>query len=81
MPDVLYIHPAKHDVDTGFQDLGYYSFIPVGVVGLVNLLRREGLEVKGINYPAELLRNRAFRQQRCCRKCQSIPRASFLLLN
>ena len=61
MPDVLYIHPAKHDVDSGFQDLGFYFFVPVGVVGLVNLLRREGLVVKGINYPAELIRNRAFR--------------------
>ena len=61
MPDALYIHPAKHDVDSGFQDLGYYFFIPVGVVGLVNRLRQEGLTVKGINYPAELLRNRKFR--------------------
>ena len=61
MPDVLYIHPAKHDVDTGFEDLGYYYFIPIGAIGLANLLRREGLTVKGINYPAELLLNRAFR--------------------
>jgi radical SAM superfamily enzyme YgiQ (UPF0313 family) len=61
VPDVLYIHPAKHDVDAGFQDLGFYFFIPIGVVGLVNMLRHEGLAVKGINYPAELLRNRAFR--------------------
>ena len=61
MPDVLYIHPAKHDADAGFEDLGYYFFIPVGVIGLVNLLRREGLAVKGVNYPAELMRNRAFR--------------------
>jgi radical SAM superfamily enzyme YgiQ (UPF0313 family) len=61
VPDVLYIHPAKHDVDSGFEDLGFYFFVPVGVLGLVNLLRREGLTVRGINYPAELLRNRAFR--------------------
>jgi tRNA A37 methylthiotransferase MiaB len=61
VPDVLYIHPAKHDVDSGFQDLGFYFFIPVGVIGLVNLLRQERLEVKGINYPAELILNRSFR--------------------
>ena len=61
MPDVLYIHPAKHEVDAGFQDLGYYFFIPVGVLGLVNLLSQEGLSVRGINYPAELIQNRAFR--------------------
>ena len=61
MPDVLYIHPAKHDVDSGFEDLGYYFFIPVGVIALLNLLRREGLTVRGVNYPAELMRNRDFR--------------------
>ena len=81
MPDVLYIHPAKHDVDSGFEDLGFYFFVPVGVLGLVNLLRREELAVKGINYPAELFRSRAFRLQRCCLKCQSIPEASLLLFN
>jgi hypothetical protein len=62
VPDVLYIHPAKHDVDFGFEDLGFYFFVPVGVIGLVNPLRREGLSVKGINYPAELTRSRTFRQ-------------------
>src|SRR4030065_419359 len=61
MPDVLYIHPAKHNVDAGYQDLGFYFFIPVGVIGLVNRLRRSGLSVKGINYPAELLRDRSFK--------------------
>jgi radical SAM superfamily enzyme YgiQ (UPF0313 family) len=61
MPDVLYIHPAKHSVDAGYQDLGFYFFIPVGVIGLVNRLRRSGLSVTGINYPAELLRDRGFR--------------------
>jgi radical SAM superfamily enzyme YgiQ (UPF0313 family) len=61
VPDILYIHPAKHDVDSGFQDLGFYFFLPVGVIGLVNLLRQDGLLVRGINYPAELIRSRSFR--------------------
>jgi radical SAM superfamily enzyme YgiQ (UPF0313 family) len=61
VPDVLYIHPAKHNVDAGFEDLGYYFFMPIGVIGLVNRLRQEGLTVKGINYPAELLGNPKFR--------------------
>jgi tRNA A37 methylthiotransferase MiaB len=61
VPDVLYVHPAKHDVDAGFEDLGYYFFIPVGAIGLVNALRQEGLTLRGINYPAELLRTRSFR--------------------
>lgn len=61
MPDVLYIHPAKHGVDASYRGLGTpYFFMPVGVVGLVNLLRREGLTVRGINYPAELRRERSF---------------------
>jgi hypothetical protein len=25
VPDVLYIHPAKHDVNAGFRDLGFYA--------------------------------------------------------
>lgn len=61
MPDVLYIHPAKHEVDSGFEDLGFYFFVPVGIIGLVNMLRQEGLTVQGINYPAELIKARAFR--------------------
>ena len=61
MPDVLYIHPARHAVDSGFQDLGFYFFMPVGVIGLANMLRQDGLSVTGINYPAELLQDRSFR--------------------
>jgi len=61
MPDVLYIHPARHAVDSGYQDLGFYFFMPVGVIALANLLIRDGLTVTGINYPAELLRDRAFK--------------------
>jgi hypothetical protein len=34
--------------------------MPVGVLTLANLLLREGLAVKGINYAAELIRNWAF---------------------
>jgi len=59
--DVLYIHPARHAVDSGYQDLGFYFLIPVGVIGLANMLRRQGYQVKGINYPAELLRDRSFK--------------------
>ncbi|MGC8880572.1 MAG: cobalamin-dependent protein, partial [Anaerolineae bacterium] len=61
MTDVLYIHPARHAVDAGYQDLGFYFLIPVGVIGLANLLRHQGYTVRGINYPAELLRDRSFK--------------------
>jgi len=61
MPDVLYIHPAKHGVDSSYQGLGTpYFFMPVGVIALANLLQQEGLTVRGINYPAELRRDRSF---------------------
>jgi len=61
MPDVLYIHPAKHGVDSSYRGLGTpYFFMPVGVIGLANLLQQEGLTVRGINYPAELRRDRNF---------------------
>lgn len=61
MPDVIYVHPARHAVDAGFQDLGFYFFIPVGVIGLANRLQDEGVSIRGINYPAELVRDRTFR--------------------
>ncbi|MGQ9500760.1 MAG: B12-binding domain-containing radical SAM protein [Anaerolineae bacterium] len=61
MTDVLYIHPARHAVDAGYQDLGFYFLIPVGVIGLANMLRHQGHHVRGINYPAELLRDRSFK--------------------
>ena len=61
MPDVLYIHPAKHGVDSSYHGLGTpYYFMPVGIIGLANLLQREGVTVRGINYPAELRRDRGF---------------------
>ncbi len=61
MTDILYVHPARHAVDTGYQDLGFYFLIPVGVIGLANMLQSQGYRVRGINYPAELLRDRSFR--------------------
>ncbi|MBM3187174.1 MAG: radical SAM protein [Chloroflexi bacterium] len=56
--DILYIHPAKQRVGFPFGDprLSYltpFTIMPVGIVGLINMLRAEGLEVRGVNYPAE----------------------------
>jgi hypothetical protein len=56
--DVLYIHPAKQEV--GFRYDEYvssppYLLIPVGVIGLVNLLRQRGLAVTGLDLPLELI--------------------------
>ena len=55
---VLYIHPAKQEV--GFRYDEYvssppYLLMPVGVIGLANLLCQRGLEVRGLNLPLELI--------------------------
>jgi len=56
--DILYIHPAKQEVDARydkFASCAPYPFIPVGVVGLMNLLRSSGWQVAGLNLPIELI--------------------------
>ncbi|MBN1580511.1 MAG: cobalamin-dependent protein [Anaerolineae bacterium] len=54
---VLYIHPAKQDVDVDPRQNAMmgrpYALIPVGVAALVNVLRQEGIRVVGINLPME----------------------------
>jgi len=61
MADVLYVHPAKHAIGHGYAGLGTpYVFMPVGIVGLANLLRAAGFAVRGVNYPAELARDEHF---------------------
>jgi radical SAM superfamily enzyme YgiQ (UPF0313 family) len=52
---VLYIHPSKQGVL--FRPDGHmgrtYGLMPVGVAGLVNVLRENGIPVRGLNYPSE----------------------------
>lgn len=55
---IIYLHPAKQRVGFPFGDprltyLTPFTMMPVGVIGLVNLLRAEGLSVRGLNYPSE----------------------------
>jgi radical SAM superfamily enzyme YgiQ (UPF0313 family) len=45
--DVLYVHPTRS------LDTTLYSFFPMGVVGLVNLIKSKGYSVYGINYGIE----------------------------
>ena len=57
--DILYIHPAKQEVDaTTNLLLRRYPFMPVGVVGLMNLLRSDGWQVAGLNLPVNLSSSR-----------------------
>jgi radical SAM superfamily enzyme YgiQ (UPF0313 family) len=60
---VLYLHPAKQEVD--FDPQGHtvgrpYGLIPVGVAALVNVLRENRVRVKGLNVPLEKKLNPAF---------------------
>lgn len=59
---VLYIHPAKQGVDLspGGMMGRPYGLIPVGVPALVNLLRENGVQVKGLNLPLERQLDPAF---------------------
>ena len=57
-PLALYIHPAKQAVDLydtpAQKQFGRpYGLIPMGVPALVNLLRDNGIEVRGVNFPME----------------------------
>jgi hypothetical protein len=59
---VLYVHPAKQGVDFVAEEGGGrpYGVIPVGVAALVNLLRQNGIAVRGIDYPLEKQLNGRF---------------------
>jgi radical SAM superfamily enzyme YgiQ (UPF0313 family) len=59
---VLYIHPAKQGVDLTYDSQAgrAYGVIPVGLPALVNVLRANGIAVKGISYPLERQLNPAF---------------------
>lgn len=52
---VLYIHPAKQGVDFRVDEtMGRaYGLMPVGLPALVNLLKQNGIAVRGINYSLE----------------------------
>lgn len=70
--DVLYIHPAKQEVDARFGQYRaspYYPIIPTGVVGMVNLLRREGWSVQGLNLPLEIMLDTKFSLDAWLRAC------------
>lgn len=61
--EVLYIHPAKQGVGFPYDQKAAeapYALLPVGVIGLANLLRQEGLVVRGLNEPLERLLDLSF---------------------
>ena len=52
---VLYIHPAKQGVDFRVgETMGRaYGLIPVGLPAIINHLKKNGIDVRGINYSLE----------------------------
>lgn len=78
--EVLYVHPAKQDVDLyaahlTAQDMGRpYGLIPLGVPALINVLREAGLQVRGISYPLEKRVDPAFDLREWLRDQRSLAR-------
>ena len=72
---MLYVHPAKQDIDFYAQKQGIrdvqmgrpYGLIPLGVPALANVLRTAGIEVRGISYPLERELSRNFDLRRWLR--------------
>jgi len=58
---VLYIHPAKQGVDFYEENLGKktltmgrpYGLMPMGLAAIVNVLRDNDINVRGVIYPVE----------------------------
>ena len=84
--DVLYVHPAKQDVDFYAQKQDVrdvhmgrpYGLIPIGVPALANVLRAAGIGVRGISYPLERELSRGFDLRRWLR---AQPRARVVLID
>lgn len=57
--DVIYLHPAKHGAtfraSADAPPISPYALMPVGIPGMMNLLRRHGLRVLGLNVFLETL--------------------------
>ncbi len=71
--DVLYIHPAKQEIDARYDQYiacGPYPIMPVGVIGLMNELGRRGVTLQGLNLPLELLLNPRFSLRRWLRSSE-----------
>ena len=61
--DILYVHPAKQEADARYDRYiasPPYPIMPVGIPGLINMLRGRGWAVEGLNLPVELLLQPSF---------------------
>lgn len=60
MVDVLLIHPTRTLDQKGARPRSLYMFIPMGLLAIADLLDREGISTKIINYPLEQTLDRTF---------------------
>ena len=68
-PPVLYIHPAKQDVDFYAENVTNrqvqmgrpYGLFPLGLPAIVNVLRENDIDVLGVSYPLEKMYDADFR--------------------
>jgi len=62
--DIVYLHPSKHAAS--FKDYvkaggaSPYMLTPVGLPGMINLLRQNGFQVTGLDVPLEILIDQQF---------------------
>lgn len=77
---VLYIHPAKQGVNFRMDEsMGRsYGLIPVGLPALINLLKQNGIEVRGINFSLEKQNDPTFDLQHWL---QQFPHAQIILID
>ena len=75
--DVIYLHPAKHGARfkaaADAPPISPYPLIPVGIPGMLNLLRQNGLRVIGLNIFLETLLDLSF-DLKAWLKAQDRPR-------
>jgi len=59
---VLFIHPSKQGLRFNPDgDFGRpYGLVPVGIPGIINLIRQNGIDVRGINHSLEMQLNKNF---------------------
>lgn len=75
--DILYIHPAKQEVEAKFgryRASPYYPLIPVGVIGMMNLLRKQGWDAQGLNFPLEIMLDTGFQLDAWLQELDDPPR-------
>ena len=71
--DILYIHPlgknpsfaSKFYKGQSSASDHFFSFIPMGIIGIINNLIKNNLSVKGINLPLKKAVNPSFDLEKC----------------